>query len=79
MLGEHNVSNMTAALSVIDSLNIKINKSDILKFKGTLRRMNIIGKLNKNLFIDDYAHHPTELKKLIEVLKLYKNKKNILL
>ena len=79
MLGEHNVSNMTAALSVIDSLNIKINKSDILKFKGTLRRMNIIGKLNKNLFIDDYAHHPTELKKLIEVLKLYKNKKKYLI
>lgn len=79
MLGEHNVSNMTAALSVIDSLNIKINKSDILKFKGTLRRMNTIGKLNKNLFIDDYAHHPTELKKLIEVLKLYKNKKKYLI
>ena len=79
MLGEHNVSNMTAALSVIDSLNIKINKSDILKFKGTLRRMNIIGKLNKNLFIDDYAHHPTELKKLIEVLKLYKNRKKYLI
>ena len=79
MLGEHNVSNMTAALSVIDSLNIKINKSDILKFKGTLRRMNTIGKLNKNLFIDDYAHHPTELKKLIEVLKLYKNRKKYLI
>ena len=79
MLGEHNVSNTTAALSAMDSLGIKINKSDLLSFKGTLRRMNLIGKINKNLFIDDYAHHPTELKKLIEVLKLYKNKKKYLI
>jgi UDP-N-acetylmuramate--alanine ligase len=79
MLGEHNVSNTTAALSAMDSLGIKINKSDLLSFKGTLRRMNVIGKINKNLFIDDYAHHPTELKKLIEVLKLYKNKKKYLI
>ena len=29
--------------------------------------MNILGKLKKTIFIDDYAHHPTEIEKLINV------------
>ena len=33
--------------------------------------MNILGKL-KTIFIDDYAHHPTEIEKLINVISLYK-------
>ena len=38
--------------------------------------MNILGKLKKTIFIDDYAHHPTEIEKLINVISLYK-KKNV--
>ena len=41
--------------------------------------MNILGKLKKATFIDDYAHHPTEIEKLIEVSSLYKNKHVILI
>ena len=41
--------------------------------------MNILGKLNKTIFIDDYAHHPTEIEKLINVSSLYKNKNVILI
>ncbi len=78
LLGEHNVQNLTAALSVIDDLGYKIKKSHILNFKGTKRRMNILGKLKKTLFIDDYAHHPTEIEKLINISKLY-NTRNIFL
>ncbi len=78
LLGEHNVKNLTAALSIIDDLGYKIKKSHILSFKGTKRRMNILGKLKKTIFIDDYAHHPTEIEKLINVISLYK-KKNICL
>ncbi len=74
LLGEHNVQNLTAALSVIDDLGYKIKKSHIMNFKGTKRRMNVIGKLNKTLFIDDYAHHPTEINNLINLLSLYKKK-----
>ncbi len=72
LLGEHNVQNLTAALSVLDDLGYKIKKSHILNFKGTKRRMNILGKLKKTLFIDDYAHHPTEIEKLINISNLYK-------
>ena len=43
----------------------------ILDFKGTKRRLNIV-KLKKTIFIDDYAHHPTEIEKLINVSSLYK-------
>ncbi len=78
LLGEHNVQNLTAVLSIIDDLGYEIKKSHILSFKGTKRRMNILGKLKKTIFIDDYAHHPTEIEKLINVISLYK-KKNICL
>ncbi len=79
LLGEHNVQNLTAVLSIIDDLGYEIKKSHILDFKGTKRRMNILGKLNKTTFIDDYAHHPTEIDKLINIMSLYKKKIVILI
>ena len=79
LLGEHNVQNLTAVISIIDDLGYKIKKSHLFNFKGTKRRMNILGKLKKATFIDDYAHHPTEIEKLIEVSSLYKNKHVILI
>ena len=74
LIGEHNLQNLTAVISVIDDLGYKIKQSHILNFKGTKRRMNIIGNINKTTFIDDYAHHPTELEMLIKILPLYKKK-----
>ena len=79
LLGEHNVKNLTAVLSIIDDLGYEIKKSHILDFKGTKRRMNILGKLKKTTFIDDYAHHPTEIDKLINIISLYKKKIVILI
>ena len=79
LLGEHNVQNLTAVLSIIDDLGYGIKKSHLLDFKGTKRRMNILGKLNKTIFIDDYAHHPTEIEKLIRISSLYKKKNTILI
>ena len=79
LLGEHNVQNLTAVLSIIDDLGYEIKKSHILEFKGTKRRMNILGKLKKTTFIDDYAHHPTEIDKLINIISLYKKKIVILI
>ncbi len=79
LLGEHNVQNLTAVLSIIDDLGYEIKKTHIINFKGTKRRMNILGKLKKTTFIDDYAHHPTEIEKLINIISLYKNKIVILI
>ena len=77
LLGEHNIQNLTAALSVINNLDIKINKKHIMTFKGTMRRMNILGVIGQSVLIDDYAHHPTEIQKLIEVSNFIKIKKYI--
>lgn len=74
LLGEHNVQNLTAILSVLHDLNLDTNNHSIMKYKGTKRRMNKLGKIGKSTIIDDYAHHPTEIKKLIEVSKLFKKK-----
>ena len=78
LLGEHNVQNLIAVLSIIDDLGYDIKKSNILKFKGTKRRMNILGKYKNTIFIDDYAHHPTEIEKLVKTLYLYKKKHVVL-
>ena len=74
LLGEHNVQNLAAILSVLHDLNLDTNNNSIMKYKGTKRRMNKLGKLGKSTIIDDYAHHPTEIEKLIEVSKLFKKK-----
>ncbi len=78
LLGEHNVQNLIAVLSIIDDLGYDIKKSNIIKFKGIKRRMNILGKYKNTIFIDDYAHHPTEIEKLIKTLYLYKKKHVVL-
>jgi UDP-N-acetylmuramate--alanine ligase len=67
MGGLHNIENATAAISVAHYLGIedvKI-KAAIEGFKGVKRRFEYIIKNKDQVFIDDYAHHPEELKALI--------------
>jgi len=67
MGGMHNVENVIAAISVAHHLKIEHSKirSAVENFKGVKRRFEYIIKNNKQIFIDDYAHHPEELKALI--------------
>ena len=74
LLGEHNVQNLSAIMAVLKNLNIRILNNNIMSFKGIQRRMNALGKIKNSILVDDYAHHPTEIQKLAEVCKLYKNK-----
>ena len=62
--GEHNVRNALAALAVISVLGLSIRGAGIAlgKFTGTARRFEVKGKKNGITVIDDYAHHPTEIK-----------------
>ena len=79
LVGKHNVQNCLAAISLTRSLNIpyaKIKKS-ISEFQGVKRRFSILSNKNGNLIIDDYAHHPSEIKATLESLKLI-SKKNII-
>jgi UDP-N-acetylmuramate--alanine ligase len=67
MGGMHNVENAVAAISVASSLEIKEGKikAAIEGFKGVKRRFEYIIKNQWLVFIDDYAHHPAELRAVI--------------
>lgn len=67
MGGMHNVENAVAAITVASSLEIdndKIKKG-IENFRGVKRRFEYIIRNDRLVFIDDYAHHPEELRALI--------------
>jgi UDP-N-acetylmuramate--alanine ligase len=78
MGGMHNVENAIAAIAVASSLgieNAKI-KEAVENFRGVKRRFEYIIKNERIVFIDDYAHHPEELRALINGAKtLFKQKK----
>jgi UDP-N-acetylmuramate--alanine ligase len=71
--GQHNVENATAAIAVALKLGVKPEKikEALISFKGIKRRFEYI-YLNENqnlTYIDDYAHHPTELNAAITAAK----------
>ncbi|MCC8424126.1 UDP-N-acetylmuramate--L-alanine ligase [Mucilaginibacter sp. UR6-11] len=76
--GLHNIENSVAAIKVALLLNISGGaiKSALGSFKGVKRRFEYIVKTPDHIYIDDYAHHPEELRAAITSLKkLYPNKK----
>ncbi len=62
--GEHNVRNATAAIAVGLGLDIPIEKirEGLGKFNGVDRRFQLKGRINGVTVIDDYGHHPTEIR-----------------
>ena len=75
LLGVHNIRNAVAATAVALTVGISISniKKGLLNFKGVQRRFNKIFSYNDIDFYDDYAHHPTEIKVVLEgVKKVYR-------
>ena len=68
--GKHNILNAQAAIKTAEILGIPEEKSKeyLSDFKGTWRRLEYKGKKNNNVFYDDYAHHPTEIKASLSAL-----------
>lgn len=69
--GEHNVSNALAVIAAARHLGVswpQIRKH-LAGFKGTERRAQTLGKHRGALVIDDYAHHPTEVRATLQGLK----------
>jgi UDP-N-acetylmuramate--alanine ligase len=62
--GEHNVRNALAVLAIVDLLGLSYEKAvkALSAFTGTARRFQLRGEVNGISIIDDYAHHPTEIK-----------------
>ncbi len=71
MPGDHNVSNALAAVAVSRYLGLKRDEiKDALKnFKGVNRRFTRVGEVNGVTVIDDYAHHPVEIKAVLSAAK----------
>ena len=75
LLGIHNIRNSVAAtaLSITVGLTVSTIKKGLKNFKGVQRRFNKIFTYNKVDFFDDYAHHPTEIKVVLDgVSNVYK-------
>ena len=76
LLGIHNIRNSVAAAAVALTVGITIKdiKNGLLRFKGVQRRFNKIFTFKDVNFYDDYAHHPTEIKMVLDgVNEVYKD------
>ena len=80
LLGIHNIRNSVAASALAITLGLTISsiKKGLKNFKGVQRRFNKIFTFNKVDFFDDYAHHPTEIKNVLDgVDNVYKGYEKI--
>jgi UDP-N-acetylmuramate--alanine ligase len=62
--GKHNVNNALAALTVTQLLDLQLADSAqaLGQFTGTGRRFELLGEVDNIVIVDDYAHHPTEIR-----------------
>ena len=74
--GDHNVSNALSAIAVADLLGVPFDKikEGLKSFHGTDRRFEYKGEVIGFTIIDDYAHHPTEIKATLTAAKEYPHK-----
>ena len=74
--GLHNVSNALAAIAAASLLDVPMEKiqEGLLSFEGTDRRFQYKGDVNGFHIVDDYAHHPTEIRATLEAAKSYPHK-----
>lgn len=74
--GEHNVSNALAAIGAARRLGIPFEQiqAGLMAFGGTKRRFEVKGSIGGVTIIDDYAHHPTEIRATLETVKRYPHK-----
>ena len=80
MIGNHNVQNALAAISVSLELNIplKVIKQSLKFFSGVQRRFQYIKNFGNTKIFDDYGHHPVEIKAALSAAKLIKTDSKIL-
>lgn len=77
--GEHNVKNALGALASAMELgvNFETAATAIEEFTGVYRRFEIKGEANGAIIVDDYAHHPTEIKETLKAARLGWKKRKI--
>jgi UDP-N-acetylmuramate--alanine ligase len=71
LAGRHNVSNALAAVAVGIELDIPFTDlvAALSRFSGVARRFQVLGERNDVVVVDDYAHHPTELRAVLDAAR----------
>ena len=83
--GKHNAINSLAALAVSRELGVSIDiiQKALMNFPGISRRFEIIGNFHidekKFTWIDDYGHHPSEMKEVVDTILNVWNKKRVVM
>ncbi len=69
--GAHNLMNATMALAACNACNVDLNTAieALNAFTGVDRRMTDMGRCNGAILIDDYGHHPTEIRATLSALR----------
>ncbi|MCF7871025.1 MAG: UDP-N-acetylmuramate--L-alanine ligase [Candidatus Omnitrophica bacterium] len=77
LLGKHNCYNLLAVFAVFDYLGEDLEKikNYLVDFRGTKRRFQIKKEIFGLTFIDDYAHHPTEIRATLETARRLSGKR----
>lgn len=77
ILGRHNLSNALAAIAIARRLGVEFDAiaAIMATFEGAKRRFDHRGFHNNVLFIDDYAHHPSEIKVTLAAAKVKSTEK----
>jgi UDP-N-acetylmuramate--alanine ligase len=80
LIGKHNILNAAAAVATCHKLKIDMEKvrEALANFAGTARRFEYIGERNGAILIDDYAHHPEEIKATLKATREIYPGKNII-
>jgi UDP-N-acetylmuramate--alanine ligase len=78
--GRYNILNTLAAMAMANNIGVSLEeiKKSILSYKGVQRRFSYRIKNENQILIDDYAHHPTEIKAIYESIREMYPKEKIL-
>jgi UDP-N-acetylmuramate--alanine ligase len=70
--GRHNVQNALAALAVAHQMDLSIEQASkaLSEYRGTGRRFEVRGEINGIVLVDDYAHHPTEIRATLSAARI---------
>ena len=70
--GSHNVQNALAALAVAHQMQLPVEQASkaLSEFRGTGRRFEVCGEIDGITVIDDYAHHPTEIRATLSAARM---------
>ncbi|MEZ4272024.1 MAG: UDP-N-acetylmuramate--L-alanine ligase [Myxococcota bacterium] len=71
MIGRHNVANILAAIAVADEVGVPFEaiRTALAEFDGVGRRFEIKGSVDDILVVDDYGHHPAEIRATLEAAR----------